>query len=118
MNDILYSARADSGTRAIETQPINLWLFVADMREDSMPFANEHGNVPEIDSDPVVVRPIGISDGVILSNLTTNASKFTRGGRRQVSIRVQNEVLEISVRDNGRQSYGNAGSTLARICPH
>lgn len=114
VNQILELARAESATGAIETQPIDLAVFAADMREQSMPLANEHGNVLEIDSDPVVVSSDRDKLWVILSNLTTNASKFTRGGRIQVSIRVQNEVLEISVRDNGPGITGEMQDRLWR----
>ena len=114
VNQILELARAESATGAIETQPIDLAVFAADMREQSMPLANEHGNVLEIDSDPVVVSSDCDKLWVILSNLTTNASKFTRGGRIQVSIRVQNEVLEISVRDNGPGITGEMQDRLWR----
>jgi signal transduction histidine kinase len=101
VNQILELARAESATGAIETQPIDLAVFAADMRERSMSLANEHGNVLEIDCDPAIVSSDRDKLWVILSNLITNASKFTRGGRIQVAIRVQNEVLELSVRDNG-----------------
>jgi signal transduction histidine kinase len=101
VNQILELARAESATGAIEMQPIDLAVLAADMRERSMPLANEHGNVLEIEYDPLVVLCDRDKLWVILSNLTTNACKFTRGGLIQVTIRVQNQVLELSVHDNG-----------------
>jgi signal transduction histidine kinase len=101
VNQILELARAESTTGAVEMQEIDLIVFAADMRERSTPLANEHGNILEIECDPLIVLSDRDKLWVILSNLTTNACKFTRGGLIQVSIRVQDQRLELSVRDNG-----------------
>jgi signal transduction histidine kinase len=101
VNQILELARAESATGVIETNPIDLAVFAAEMRERSMPLASERGNILEIEYDPVVVSSDRDKLWVILSNLTTNACKFTHGGQIRVTIRVQSEALEFSVRDNG-----------------
>jgi len=101
VNQILELARAESATGDIEQRPIDLVGLTADMRERSAPLAKEHANVLEFDCDPNTV--VGDRDKlwVILSNLVTNACKFTHGGLVQVQVRATEQELLLAVRDNG-----------------
>jgi signal transduction histidine kinase len=101
VNQILELARAESETGAIEVQAIDLAVFTADMRERSAPLAREHGNALELECDPLTVVSDRDKLWVILSNLVTNACKFTRDGQVAVEIRVKDQVLDLSVRDTG-----------------
>jgi signal transduction histidine kinase len=101
VNQILELARAESQTGVVETQAIDLSAFTADMRERSAPLAQEHGNVLQMECDPLTIESDRDKLWVILSNLVTNACKFTRAGMVQVEIRVREEMLDLSVRDTG-----------------
>jgi two-component system, NarL family, sensor histidine kinase BarA len=101
VNQILELARAESETGAIEVQAIDLRAFTADMRERSAPLATEHGNALEFECDPLTIQSDRDKLWVIVSNLVTNACKFTREGRVQIEIRVKGQILDLSVRDNG-----------------
>ncbi|MHA4801724.1 sensor histidine kinase, partial [Enterococcus faecium] len=63
--------------------------------------AQEHGNVLQMECDPLTIESDRDKLWVILSNLVTNACKFTRAGMVQVEIRVREEMLDLSVRDTG-----------------
>jgi signal transduction histidine kinase len=101
VNQILELARAESETGVVETQAIDLVAFTADMRERSAPLAREHGNELQIACDPLTIESDRDKVWVILSNLVTNACKFTRSGIVQVEIRAKDQLLELSVLDTG-----------------
>lgn len=102
LNQILELARAEATTGAVEPQRIELPVFAEDVRERSLPFAREHGNELQLSCDPVAVVCDRDKLWVIVSNLVTNACKFTRRGIVQIGIRVKGCQLELVVSDTGR----------------
>jgi signal transduction histidine kinase len=102
LNQFLELARAEATTGDLELRPVDLGSFAADVRERSVPLAKEHGNSLELECDSLTV--VGDRDKlwVILSNLITNACKFTRNGTVRVAIRVRDRSLQFSVSDTGR----------------
>ena len=101
VNQILELARAESETGVVDVQAIDLNEFTAEMHERSAPLAREHGNELQIECDPLTIQGDRDKLWVILSNLVTNACKFTQAGLVQVEIRAGDQVLDLSVRDTG-----------------
>jgi signal transduction histidine kinase len=104
-NDLLEFRKADSGYTQLKIRPDNLIAFsqsvyakftgTADKKSIAYSFESEEENI-EVYFDPHHIE-------IVLSNLLSNAMKFTpEGGRISVCVaRNDHEVVEIMVRDNG-----------------
>jgi CheY-like chemotaxis protein/anti-sigma regulatory factor (Ser/Thr protein kinase) len=96
-------------------QPVDLGTIIDTAVEVTRPLlaAKKHGltvelapDLPTFDADPVRLAQV-------LSNLLTNAAKYTDSpGRIWLTARMENSLLRISVRDNG---IGMSGAELADI---
>ena len=112
VNQILELARAESAAGDVQRQEIDLSSFASELRERSALMAREHQNTIDVRCDPLIVEGDRDRLWVILSNLVTNACKFTRSGWVDVQLRVRDENLELSVCDNGPGISDEVQNTL------
>jgi PAS domain S-box-containing protein len=115
LDDLLDVARITRGKLQLRLQRVDLGAVVDTAVEAARPLlaARKHGltvelppELPTFDADPVRLAQV-------LSNLLTNAAKYTDSpGRISLTARVENEVLRISVKDNG---IGVSPAALANI---
>jgi PAS domain S-box-containing protein len=104
LDDLLDVARITRGKLQLRKQPVDLGTVVDTAVEAARPLitARKHGltvdlppDLPTLDADPVRLAQV-------LSNLLTNAAKYTDPpGRIQLTARVAGETVRISVKDNG-----------------
>jgi PAS domain S-box-containing protein len=115
LDDLLDVARITRGKLQLRLQPVDLGTIVDTAVEAARPLitARKHGltielppDVPSFDADPVRLAQV-------LSNLLTNAAKYTDSpGRISLTARVENGMLRIAVKDNG---IGLSPADLAAI---
>ena len=104
LDDLLDVARITRRKLELRKQPVDVGAVVDTAVEASRPLitARKHGltidlppDLPLVDADPVRLAQV-------LSNLLTNAAKYTDPpGRIRLAARVEGNVLRISVKDNG-----------------
>ena len=104
LDDLLDVARITRGKLQLRKQPVDLGTVVDTAVEAARPLitARKHGlavdlppDLPTLDADPVRLAQV-------LSNLLTNAAKYTDPpGRIQLTARVAGDSVRISVKDNG-----------------
>lgn len=104
INGILEITKIESGTTSVETRPIDLNEFMAELKSDYMlPLEKEiallwkdNSDLPKIVSDRIKLKQI-------VTNLINNAIKFTDHGSVTVSAAIADngQWLEISVADTG-----------------
>ena len=103
INGILEITKIESGTICVETRPIDLKEFMAELKSDYMlPLEkevvlmwNDSADLPKIASDRIKLKQI-------VTNLINNAIKFTDHGSVTVSAEISpSDLLEISVADTG-----------------
>jgi len=104
LDDLLDVARITRRKLELRKQPVGLGTVVDTAVEASRPLitARKHGltidlppDLPIVDADPVRLAQV-------LSNLLTNAAKYTDPpGRIVLAARVEGTLLRISVKDNG-----------------
>jgi PAS domain S-box-containing protein len=104
LDDLLDVARITRGKLQLKPQPVDLGTIVDTAVEAARPLitARRHGltiqlppDLPTFDADPVRLAQV-------LSNLLTNAAKYTDPpGRISLTARVENDILRIAVKDNG-----------------
>ena len=104
INGILEITKIESGTVCVETRPIELKEFMAELKSDYMlPLEkeiallwNDNSDLPKIVSDRIKLKQI-------VTNLINNAIKFTDHGSVTVSAGIADsgQLLEISVADTG-----------------
>ncbi len=115
LDDLLDVARITRGKLRLRLQPVDLGTIVDTAVEAARPLlvARKHGltvelppDLPNFDADPVRLAQV-------LSNLLTNAAKYTDSpGRISLTARIENAMLRISVKDNG---IGLSPAVLADI---
>jgi PAS domain S-box-containing protein len=116
LDDLLDVARITRGKLQLRMRPVDLATVVDTAVEAARPLlaAKNHSltvklpsELPSFDADPVRLAQI-------LSNLLTNAAKYTDspGGRIELTGRVDRGMLRISVKDNG---IGLSPAALADI---
>jgi signal transduction histidine kinase/ActR/RegA family two-component response regulator len=109
LSDALDLARAESGALRLSEEPFEIreavgsatYLFEAVAREKGLSFAVSF----DLDAEAAVGDPLRIRQ--IVSNLTSNAVKFTDRGGVRIAVRLKGPApgpgrLEIEVRDTGR----------------
>jgi signal transduction histidine kinase len=104
IDDILLTARMDSGRFSLERQPVDLAALVSTQVESMRATAQQAGvdlrlvvdEAPRtIDADPMRL-------GQMLDNLLSNAVKFTpAGGRVTVSVTALGDIAHLEVSDTG-----------------
>ncbi|MBM4782228.1 MAG: PAS domain S-box protein [Archangiaceae bacterium] len=104
INDILDFSKIEAGKLVIESAPFRLRALLRDLHDTFEPAAESRGlhlgmsvspELPEfIVGDPLRVRQV-------MSNLLSNALKFTQSGRVDVVVEQEEERLVMRVRDTG-----------------
>ncbi len=104
VDDLLEVSRITSGKIELRKERIALSAIVDTAVETSRPDleAGRHSFAVQLPSKPVFLEVDPVRIGQVISNLLTNAAKYTPdGGRVDLSATVRENVLELAVRDNG-----------------
>lgn len=104
VNDILDLSRIEAGKRPIKFEPVDIRSFLASMRAMYEQQARAKGLDFEIQVDDglAAVTSDALALTQIVSNLASNAIKFTERGRiRIAAVRLEGGDLELSVEDTG-----------------
>ena len=104
VNDLLDIARVSSGKLVLQMRRVDLREAIATAVETSRPLIDANGHRLEVELPGMALAveadPVRISQ--VVSNLLSNAAKYTpHGGRIVLAARIEDEVLAISVQDNG-----------------
>ena len=104
LDDLLDVSRITRGRLALKPQPTTLESIINAAVETARPLidSKRHALTIDVPADRVVlnVDPLRISQS--LSNLLTNAAKYTDpGGRIALAVRLLPEEIEMSVKDSG-----------------
>jgi len=90
INEILDLSKIEAGKVDLHPEPIDLGLFMADLRETFVPIAEQRGLQLEIsiaEGLPAGIHNDSLRLGQILRNLVANGIKFTDKGSVKVSVR-------------------------------
>ena len=104
VGQILDVARLESGRTPLRAQPVDLGAFAAALAAAVAPLADRKDIAfsVAIPNDPVEIWADPVQLEKAVSNLLSNALKFTpTGGTVRVSVEVGTEAASITVRDNG-----------------
>ncbi len=104
LDDLLDVARITQGKLELKRQPLLLKEVVETAVETSRPLLEEkhHQLVISLPSETVALDADPLRLSQVMSNLLTNAAKYTDpGGRIEFSARLQGFELLLSVKDNG-----------------
>jgi PAS domain S-box-containing protein len=104
INDVLDMSKIEAGKMDLDVQEFDLRELLGAVRDDVLPLAERRNDVLEIQVEDVPARVSYDQQKLrqILINLISNACKFTRDGRVQVNVRVdESGWLEIQVADTG-----------------
>jgi signal transduction histidine kinase/ActR/RegA family two-component response regulator len=120
-NDILDISRIETGKMALHLAHVDLNTLVDELEATARPLAAQNANV--------LVVERGASLGVVhvdagklrqaIFNLLSNAATFTRNGRVTLSVRRENDWIEVAVADTGsgisREQQRRLFSSFSRI---
>jgi signal transduction histidine kinase len=115
VDDLLDVSRITRGKIQLKREPLDLAEVIDKGIELSQPLLDkrERGVDVELPAEPVLVEGDGVRLAQVLSNLLTNAAKFTRdGGAIRVRVRAEGGHAEIAVEDEGS---GIAPSLLPHV---
>jgi PAS domain S-box-containing protein len=104
INDLLDIARVSSGKVVLKVEPVTLAAVVASAVETSMPLIESARHTLKLDlpPQPVVLAVDLVRISQVLSNLLSNAAKYTPpGGRIDIAARVEGDAVVVAVRDTG-----------------
>ena len=104
VDQLLNVARLDTGDLQVNLAPTDVRAVVSDVVQtaEQTPAANGHDFFVDLPAHPVDAEADGDKLRQILSNLVDNAIKFSPdGGRVTVAARVNDEVVELKVVDEG-----------------
>lgn len=104
LNDILDLAKLNEAKLKVSIEPCSLSqimnqvsrLFIQKAQEKSLSFVNE---VPEPHFDLIMTDKVRLTQ--VLSNLVSNAIKFTHMGSVKISAQLKNTNIVLSVKDSG-----------------
>ena len=104
VNDLLDIARVSSGKLVLQMRRADLREAIATAVETSRPLIDANGHRLEVEVPHLALEveadPVRISQ--VISNLLSNAAKYTpHGGRIVLAARIDGAMLEIAVQDNG-----------------
>ncbi len=115
LDDLLDSARITRGELSLQMAPVDLSSIVSDALDVAKPLIERKGHELQVKLPPrpVTVMVDGIRIAQVLSNLLTNAAKYTDSSGRIVLTASLNEAhLLISVKDSG---VGIRPETMPRL---
>jgi PAS domain S-box-containing protein len=115
INDILDMSKIEAGKMDIDVQEFELAELLAAVRDYVMPLAERRNNVIEIQAARAPARVVYDQQKLrqILTNLISNACKFTSDGRVQVDVAVdESGWLEFRIVDTG---IGMTEEQLSRL---
>jgi PAS domain S-box-containing protein len=115
LDDLLDSARITRGELSLQLAPVELGSIVSDALDVAKPLIERKGHTLEVNlpQRPVTLMVDGIRIAQVLSNLLTNAAKYTdTGGRIVLTAVLDPEHLLISVKDSG---VGIRAETIPRL---
>ncbi len=103
LNDVLDFSKIEAGKLELEETPFDLVKIVADVQAAFSAVAENKGVVLGLERAPVGDLRLGDPTRVrqIVSNLVSNALKFTSAGEVQIIVSCLNEGVMLSVRDTG-----------------
>jgi signal transduction histidine kinase len=100
IDDILVYVRSESDAFAVERLPLDLRALVGEVVELLRPEGDAKGIRLETDVEPVTIRSDPERLRRIMTNLVSNAVKFTETGAVRIEARVDEELV-LSVQDTG-----------------
>lgn len=102
MDDLLDISQIHAGRLALSEEPISLGVVVGDLVASFRPISGKHDMVFEDAPDEVRVRADRLRIGQVITNLLTNAIKYSPdGGRILVALSVRGREAVLSVADSG-----------------
>ena len=104
MDDLLDAARIHRGEIALQIEPVDLRSIVTEALDVAMPLIERKSHHFELllPEQPITLLADHVRLSQVLSNLPTNAAKYTdSGGKITLSARVEADRLLISVKDTG-----------------
>lgn len=102
VNDLLDATRIEAGKLEMHVESVDLCQVVQDIVQLQAPTSERHDLAVELPPGPVVVRGDRLRLEQVLTNLVTNAIKFTpNGGRIDVVVRIENAQAVLAVHDRG-----------------
>jgi signal transduction histidine kinase/CheY-like chemotaxis protein len=115
LDDLLDISRVTRGTLALRMQPTELSSVIDNAVETARPTieSKRHTLSVEVPSEPIQFTADPLRVAQVLSNLLTNAAKYTDPeGQIRVMARVEGEAVVIRVADTG---IGISAATLPRV---
>ncbi len=114
VDDLLEVSRISQGHLELRTQPIELGSIVANVADTMAGQIAAAGLALELDVDAGLwVDGDGVRLAQILTNLVTNATKYTtRGGTISIALRREGDEVVLAVKDTG---CGISADALARV---
>lgn len=103
INDVLDLSKVEAGRLRLTPEPFDVIAMIGEIRRALEPMRRRnanvvllgvHGHVGVVETDPQALRRI-------LTNLISNAIKFTRGGRIEIDVAWGGPKLHVAVRDTG-----------------
>jgi PAS domain S-box-containing protein len=104
VDDLLDVSRIMRGKVALRLERLDLASVVAQAVETARPAidADRHELVVSVPKEPVWINADGVRLTQVLSNLLSNAAKYTEsGGRISLTAEIENEAVVVCVADNG-----------------
>ena len=104
LDDLLDSARITQGELTLQVAPVLLSSVVTEALDVVTPLIERknHSIELKLPDRPLVLRVDGVRLAQVLSNLLTNAAKYTdEGGRIVLTVELTPEQLLISIKDSG-----------------
>lgn len=115
VDDLLEAARITRGKIELRKENIDIAAAVQSAVEASRSLIDDAGQVLVVNlpAEPLMIRADRVRISQIVSNLLSNAARYTdRGGRIVLSVQRRHSEVLISVQDNG---IGIPGDMVARI---
>ncbi len=115
IDDLMDVSRINSGKVALERQKLELRSVIASAVETCLPTIekSQHELLMRLPDETVHVEVDATRMTQVLCNLLTNAAKYTSpGGKIEISAQVDNDSVEIAIKDNGSGIPMEALSTV------
>jgi len=116
VNDLLDMSRIEADRLELNPRPVDLPRLLGELRDRLLPAARQQQNTIELHipqpCPTLHVDPLRL--GQVLTNLLTNANKFTEQGCIDVDVAIGETHTTIAVADNGR----GMDEELQRTCFH